>query len=230
MSILCADSAAFYTCSSIGIRRWNPHKNHWKSVGNPQGWVLLLTMCAAGIGGTLQYGYNLTIINAPTNHIQKFVNATWRERYGSELDSWKITLIWSIIVSVFPLGGFMGALLAGPMAIRLGRLWTYPFCAFYVCPAYQYELILSCWKLWEADLPSTPLVRKKSLLFNNIFIILSAIFCGFSRYAKSFEMIILGRILAGVNSGYIGGLSTALQNAVDKALMLVGLAYLRFWG
>ncbi|CAJ0914900.1 unnamed protein product [Ranitomeya imitator] len=23
---------------------------------------------------------------------------------------------------------------------------------------YQYELILSCWKLWEADLPSTPLV------------------------------------------------------------------------
>ncbi|CAJ0949050.1 unnamed protein product [Ranitomeya imitator] len=24
---------------------------------------------------------------------------------------------------------------------------------------YQYELILYCWKLWEADLPSTPLVR-----------------------------------------------------------------------
>ncbi|XP_075688264.1 solute carrier family 2, facilitated glucose transporter member 11-like [Rhinoderma darwinii] len=127
------------------------------------GWVLLLTMCAAGIGGTFQYGYNLTIINAPTNHIQKFVNETWLERYGSELDSWIITLIWSIIVSVFPLGGFLGALLAGPMAIRLGR--------------------------------------KKSLLFNNLFIMLSAIFCGFSRYAKSFEMIILGRILAGVNSG-----------------------------
>ncbi|XP_040272312.1 solute carrier family 2, facilitated glucose transporter member 11 isoform X1 [Bufo bufo] len=127
------------------------------------GWVLLLTMCAAGIGGTFQYGYNLTIINAPTTHVQKFVNETWLERYGSELDSWIITLIWSIMVSVFPLGGFLGALLAGPMAIRLGR--------------------------------------KKSLLFNNLFIILSAIFCGFSRYAKSFEMIILGRILAGVNSG-----------------------------
>ncbi|XP_072001234.1 solute carrier family 2, facilitated glucose transporter member 11 isoform X3 [Engystomops pustulosus] len=128
-----------------------------------EGWVLLFTMFAAGIGGTFQYGYNLTIINAPTTHIQKFVNETWLERYGSELDSWVITLIWSIIVSVFPLGGFMGALLAGPMAIRLGR--------------------------------------KKSLLFNNLFIILSAIFCGLSRYAKSFEMIILGRILAGVNSG-----------------------------
>ncbi|CAJ0954729.1 unnamed protein product [Ranitomeya imitator] len=30
--------------------------------------------------------------------------------------------------------------------------------------------------------------------------------------------------------GYIGGLSTALQNSVDKPLMLVDLAHLRFWG
>ncbi|XP_068098746.1 solute carrier family 2, facilitated glucose transporter member 11 isoform X2 [Hyperolius riggenbachi] len=127
------------------------------------GWVLLLTMCAAGIGGTFQYGYNLTIINAPTAHIQKFVNETWLERNGTQLESWIITLIWSIIVSVYPLGGFLGALLAGPMAIKLGR--------------------------------------KKSLLFNNLFIILSAVLCGFSRLAKSFEIIILGRILAGVNSG-----------------------------
>ncbi|CAJ0939657.1 unnamed protein product [Ranitomeya imitator] len=49
-----------------------------------------------------------------------------------------------------------------------GRLWTYPFSAFYVCPAYQYELIMSCWKLWEADLPSTPLVSIKSLLQDHI--------------------------------------------------------------
>lgn len=31
-----------------------------------QGKVLLLTICAAGIGGTFQFGYNLSIINAPT--------------------------------------------------------------------------------------------------------------------------------------------------------------------
>lgn len=31
-----------------------------------QGRVLLLTTCAAGIGGTFQFGYNLSIINAPT--------------------------------------------------------------------------------------------------------------------------------------------------------------------
>uniref|UniRef100_A0A8C5P5T0 Solute carrier family 2 member 11 n=1 Tax=Leptobrachium leishanense TaxID=445787 RepID=A0A8C5P5T0_9ANUR len=163
-----------------------------------QGRVLLFTMCAAGIGGTFQYGYNLTIINAPTMHIQKFVNETWLERNDSLLDGWIITLIWSIIVSVYPLGGFFGALLAGPMAIRLGR--------------------------------------KKSLLFNNVFIILSAILCGFSRSAKSFEMIVLGRILAGVNSGismsiqpmYLGESApkklrgtVALSSAVFTAMGLV---------
>lgn len=31
-----------------------------------QGRILILTVCAAGIGGTFQYGYNLTIISAPT--------------------------------------------------------------------------------------------------------------------------------------------------------------------
>lgn len=31
-----------------------------------RGKILILTICAAGIGGTFQYGYNLTIINAPT--------------------------------------------------------------------------------------------------------------------------------------------------------------------
>uniref|UniRef100_F8WBK0 Solute carrier family 2 member 11 n=1 Tax=Homo sapiens TaxID=9606 RepID=F8WBK0_HUMAN len=31
-----------------------------------QGRILLLTICAAGIGGTFQFGYNLSIINAPT--------------------------------------------------------------------------------------------------------------------------------------------------------------------
>ncbi|CAJ0967982.1 unnamed protein product [Ranitomeya imitator] len=38
------------------------------------------------------------------------------------------------------------------------------------------------------------------------------------------------RTTAGPPLGYIGSLSTALQNAVDKPLMPMGLAHLRFWG
>ncbi|XP_008064643.1 solute carrier family 2, facilitated glucose transporter member 11 isoform X2 [Carlito syrichta] len=83
--------------------------------------VLLLTICAAGIGGTFQFGYNLSIINAPTWHIQEFTNETWQARTGKPLPAHLVLLVWSLIVSLYPLGGLFGALLAGPMAITLGR-------------------------------------------------------------------------------------------------------------
>ncbi|KAI4536486.1 hypothetical protein MG293_013878 [Ovis ammon polii] len=86
-----------------------------------QGRVLLLTICAAGIGGTFQFGYNLSIINAPTLHIQEFTNETWQTRTGQPLPDHLVLLVWSLIVSLYPLGGLLGALLAGPLAVTLGR-------------------------------------------------------------------------------------------------------------
>nr|XP_037851314.1 solute carrier family 2, facilitated glucose transporter member 11 isoform X8 [Chlorocebus sabaeus] len=136
-----------------------------------QGRILLLTICAAGIGGTFQFGYNLSIINAPTSHIQEFTNETWQARTGEPLPDHLILLMWSLIVSLYPLGGLFGALLAGPLAITLGSL--------------------------SVSLPP----RKKSLLVNNIFVVLAAILFGFSRKAGSFEMIMLGRLLVGVSAG-----------------------------
>ncbi|XP_041584382.1 solute carrier family 2, facilitated glucose transporter member 11 isoform X11 [Vulpes lagopus] len=96
-----------------------------------QGRVLLLTICAAGIGGTFQFGYNLSIINAPTLHIQEFINETWRVRTGQPLPRHLVLLVWSLIVSLYPLGGLFGALLAGPLAVMLGREvlgdpWAWP--------------------------------------------------------------------------------------------------------
>ncbi|XP_043571898.1 solute carrier family 2, facilitated glucose transporter member 11-like isoform X2 [Chiloscyllium plagiosum] len=82
---------------------------------------LLLTIFAACIGGTFQYGFNLTIINAPTTFIQSFINETWIERYGTTLESWVITLLWTFIVAGYSIGGLVGALIAGPMAVRFGR-------------------------------------------------------------------------------------------------------------
>ncbi|XP_035196314.1 solute carrier family 2, facilitated glucose transporter member 11-like isoform X4 [Oxyura jamaicensis] len=83
--------------------------------------ILILTVCAAGIGGTFQYGYNISIINAPTSYIQVFMNKTWQERTGIPLEDNMILLLWSFTVSAFPLGGLAGAVVAGPMAIVLGR-------------------------------------------------------------------------------------------------------------
>ncbi|NXN09651.1 GTR11 protein, partial [Indicator maculatus] len=83
--------------------------------------ILILTICAAGIGGTFQYGYNISIINAPTSYIQMFMNETWLECTGIPLEGNMILLLWSFTVSAYPLGGLTGAVVAGPMAIMLGR-------------------------------------------------------------------------------------------------------------
>nr|QDF45870.1 glucose transporter 11a [Lateolabrax maculatus] len=83
--------------------------------------TLALTVCSAAIGGTFQYGYNISIINAPTSYIQGFINDTYVERWGIGLDTPEVTLLWTLIVSAFPLGGLVGALLAGPLAVHFGR-------------------------------------------------------------------------------------------------------------
>uniref|UniRef100_A0A8C8S9M7 Solute carrier family 2, facilitated glucose transporter member 5 n=1 Tax=Pelusios castaneus TaxID=367368 RepID=A0A8C8S9M7_9SAUR len=84
-------------------------------------WMLFLAICAVGIGGTFQYGYNVSIINAPTLHIHKFLNETWSSRYQTELDPNVLTLLWSSIASIFSLGGLCGAHIGGTLAIRRGR-------------------------------------------------------------------------------------------------------------
>lgn len=125
--------------------------------------TLALTVCSAAIGGTLQYGYNLAIVNAPTTYIQKFINETCMERWDTALDSNQVVLIWTVIVSAFSLGGLLGSLLAGPMAIRCGR--------------------------------------RQTLLLNNSFLLVSTLMALGSRSARSLEMIIIARLIVGVNAG-----------------------------
>ncbi|XP_039627087.1 solute carrier family 2, facilitated glucose transporter member 11b isoform X2 [Polypterus senegalus] len=86
--------------------------------------TLFLAACSAGIGGTFQYGYNISVINAPTKPIQHFINETWVQRHGVPISEHHLTLLWSVIVSVFTLGGFLGASLGGTLSIRFGRKGT----------------------------------------------------------------------------------------------------------
>uniref|UniRef100_A0A8C6V1W7 Solute carrier family 2, facilitated glucose transporter member 5 n=1 Tax=Neogobius melanostomus TaxID=47308 RepID=A0A8C6V1W7_9GOBI len=125
--------------------------------------TLVLMVASAAIGGTLQYGYNLAIMNAPTTFIQTFINETFLERWDIQLEDYQVTLVWTIIVSIFSLGGFTGAFIAGPMTIRFGR--------------------------------------KNCLLLNNIFLMSGAFLAVTSRAAGSFEMIIISRVLVGINAG-----------------------------
>ncbi|XP_063050885.1 solute carrier family 2, facilitated glucose transporter member 11-like isoform X2 [Engraulis encrasicolus] len=82
---------------------------------------LILTACATCIGGAFQSGYNISIVNAPTTYVATFINQTWTERYESAISEELLTLFWSIIVSIFTLGGLVGSWVGGTLAIKYGR-------------------------------------------------------------------------------------------------------------
>lgn len=139
--------------------------------------VLALATLISAFGSSFQYGYNVAVVNSPSQFMQEFYNSTHLERYGRPIDGNFLTLLWSLSVSMFPLGGFFGSLMVAPLVNKLGR--------------------------------------KGTLLFNNIFSIVPAIMMGMSEIAKSYEIIIVARILVGICAGlssnvvpmYLGELS-----------------------
>ncbi|NXD10939.1 GTR5 protein, partial [Nothocercus nigrocapillus] len=127
--------------------------------------TLLLAMVTliSAFGSSFQYGYNVSVINSPAPHMQAFYNLTYLERNGKAMDSNFQTLLWSLTVSMFPLGGFFGSLMVGPLVNKCGR--------------------------------------KGTLLINNSFSIIAAILMGTSEVAKTFEVIILSRVIMGIYAG-----------------------------
>ncbi|KAL7836962.1 hypothetical protein AOLI_G00282460 [Acnodon oligacanthus] len=59
--------------------------------------------------------------------VQTFINETWLERYGDEIPEQLLTFLWSSIVSIFTIGGLIGASVGGTLAIRFGRKGTLLF-------------------------------------------------------------------------------------------------------
>ncbi|XP_039090857.1 solute carrier family 2, facilitated glucose transporter member 5 isoform X3 [Hyaena hyaena] len=125
--------------------------------------VLFLATLIAAFGSSFQYGYNVAAVNSPSEFMEAFYNKTYYERTNSYMSEFVLTLLWSVSVSMFPFGGFIGSLMVGPLVNKLGR--------------------------------------KGTLLFNNIFSIVPAILMGCSKVARSFEMIIVSRLLVGICAG-----------------------------
>ncbi|XP_054640186.1 solute carrier family 2, facilitated glucose transporter member 11-like [Dunckerocampus dactyliophorus] len=128
-----------------------------------QYWRLYLLAVALGVGGSFQYGIQVSAIAAPAEHVKAFVNHTWLLRYQTPIEDSTNQLIWSFIVAVLSLGAWLGAVHSGSLPVKYGR--------------------------------------KKALLFNNVVAVVAALLMLFSRMAKSFEMILLGRFLFGYNVG-----------------------------
>nr|XP_057911796.1 solute carrier family 2, facilitated glucose transporter member 1 [Doryrhamphus excisus] len=81
-----------------------------------------LLMCVGtAVIGSLQFGYNTGVINAPQKIIEKFINDTWRTRYNEPITDNGLKAIWSVAVSIFSVGGIFGSFSVGFFVNRYGR-------------------------------------------------------------------------------------------------------------
>lgn len=124
---------------------------------------LLSAAFFGALGSSFLYGYNLSVVNAPASYIKAFYNKTWIERYGEPIGAESVTLLWSVTVSIFAIGGLVGALCVSLIIKVLGR--------------------------------------KGTLLLNNSFAVVAALLLSLGEKSHSFEMLIIGRLIMGVDSG-----------------------------
>ncbi|KAJ8397818.1 hypothetical protein AAFF_G00435070 [Aldrovandia affinis] len=135
-----------------------------KQAAKPRLTPCLLSAAFFGaLGSSYLYGYNLSVVNAPALYIKSFYNRTWVQRYGEPAGGETLTLLWSVTVSIFAIGGLLGALSVSMLIKALGRQGT--------------------------------------LLLNNVFAVIAALLMSLGERAGSFEMLIVGRFIIGVDSG-----------------------------
>ncbi|XP_053494217.1 solute carrier family 2, facilitated glucose transporter member 3a isoform X2 [Ictalurus furcatus] len=81
----------------------------------------LLFSLATAVIGSLQFGYNTGVINAPEQKLRTFFNNTWMERYHKPIEPGVCTVVWSLAVAIFSVGGMMGSFSVGVLANKFGR-------------------------------------------------------------------------------------------------------------
>ncbi|KAM9237986.1 solute carrier family 2, facilitated glucose transporter member 9 [Dugong dugon] len=85
---------------------------------------LLLASFVGAFGSSFLYGYNLSVVNAPAQYIKAFYNESWERSRGHPVGSDTVTLLWSVTVSIFALGGVVGTLMVKLIGKFLGRKYT----------------------------------------------------------------------------------------------------------
>ncbi|KAK5894075.1 hypothetical protein CesoFtcFv8_010799 [Champsocephalus esox] len=81
----------------------------------------LLVAVGTAVIGSLQFGYNTGVINAPQNIIQGFYNETWSGRFSEPIPQSTLTALWSLSVAIFSVGGMFGSFSVGLFVNRFGR-------------------------------------------------------------------------------------------------------------
>lgn len=82
---------------------------------------LLLHSLVILMGSSFLFGYNIGVLNQPSQLIRDFYNETYTDRYNEPINSYKLTFLWSLTTAFFLPGGMIGAFSAGFLADKVGR-------------------------------------------------------------------------------------------------------------
>ncbi|XP_051921118.1 solute carrier family 2, facilitated glucose transporter member 3-like [Hippocampus zosterae] len=129
----------------------------------------LLYCVSTAVIGSLQFGYNTGVINAPEQKLRRFFQNVSLERFNEPFSPGATTMVWSFAVAIFSVGGMLGSFSVGAMVNKFGR--------------------------------------KKSMLLANVLALLGGALMGLSSLSRSFEMVIIGRLIIGVFCGLCTGLT-----------------------
>uniref|UniRef100_A0A3Q2PMV7 Solute carrier family 2 member 3b n=1 Tax=Fundulus heteroclitus TaxID=8078 RepID=A0A3Q2PMV7_FUNHE len=81
----------------------------------------LLYCVSTAVIGSLQFGYNTGVINAPEQKLRVFFQNLSSERYGEPFSPGTTTMVWSFAVAIFSVGGMIGSFSVGTMVTKFGR-------------------------------------------------------------------------------------------------------------
>lgn len=85
-------------------------------------------------------------------YIKTFYNKTWMSRYQEPIGYETVTLLWSVTVSIFAIGGLVGALMVSFLIKVLGRLDPCLLCLRFISQqlnVYSFAFLLICSLLGE---------------------------------------------------------------------------------
>ncbi|XP_063310568.1 solute carrier family 2, facilitated glucose transporter member 9-like [Pelobates fuscus] len=86
-----------------------------------QHWRIIPLIVVLGIGTGIPFGFQISVTSSSSPFVIEFINQTWIRRYGSTVSQSTVTLLWSTAVSIYSIGGLLGALLSGCLTGRFGK-------------------------------------------------------------------------------------------------------------
>lgn len=174
----------------VNVQEWTAEKRQ-----HGMTFRLFMTTVAVLMCSAVPTGYNIGVLNPPQQILQQFCNETVYNTYGVVLTEPQLGLVWSVVVSIYLIGGMIGSLSAGWLCNKFGR--------------------------------------KGAIIYVNWLGLISSVLFSSCKLASSIEMLIVGRILVGIFSGfsmsalplYLGEISPARLKEALGVLQPLGMTF-----